>query len=720
VTDAARTQQAAQLEEYRAEIDGLRAELDATSQGLLAMHRELSEHQEELEQARVAAVRADRAKAAFLASMSHEIRSPLNVALGFASLLGGTALTAEQAEYTETLLGACNHLRDLVDGILDLSKVESGLLELEEAPFDLVACVEAATGMVALGAEKKSVALAALFTPGIPEIVVGDAVRMRQILVNLLSNAVKFTAAGQVCVEVTARPAGTEPHCRFTFDVRDTGPGIPEETMSRLFQPFAQASTSITRQFGGTGLGLSITRQLAERMGGGVTVTSTPGEGATFTATVMLRRGEPVRPGSRAEPPLAGTQVLVVHPESVIAEAIRRHLVAWGARTLVTDSVTDAARYSIRWNDVALAIVGLGRDPDAAVDQPPGSDPISAIHALARSRDQPLPVVAVTPLAWRRRPAEPFPTVPTVTGTPIRRDRLRDAILDALGLPGMTANGTAPAGSASALSPALNVLVVDDQAANQRALALMLNQSGHQADVVGDGEAAVAAIIAGNYDLVLMDVQMPRLDGIAATRQARLGRPGEQPPIIAITADATPQTRESCLRAGMNGFLSKPIARADLIRAISAATEQRSPTASTAARPPCDDANAAPAIRVLYIDDNPMLRTLVERILAREAGLALVTAADGRAGLDLAVAHRPDVILVDLHLPDMGGEQIIQELRREPRTSGIPIIVVSGDVSPGTARRLADLGATEHIAKPFDAGQLKASIAAASRRSAPA
>jgi signal transduction histidine kinase/CheY-like chemotaxis protein len=697
-------EQGAQMSRLRAEVDGLRSELDATSQGLLAMHGELSGQRAELERAWAAAVQASEAKAAFLASMSHEIRSPLNAALGFASLLQETELTADQAELTETLLGACSHLRGLLDGVLDLSKIESGLLELEEIPFDLTGCVEDAASIVAQLAEEKSVAVAAFFAPGLPETVVGDPVRVRQILVNLLANAVKFTVSGHVFVEVTAQAAGDEPHIRLEFGVHDTGPGIPEIVMARLFQPFAQADTSVTRHFGGTGLGLSITRQLAERMGGGVTVRSIPGEGSTFTAAVLLRRDGPMRPGHRPEPLLAGAQVLVVHPQQVVAEAIRRHLAAWGARAVVADSVADAALDSLPWDAFALAIVGLGGQPAGAGGEPPGGDPVRAVRALASGREQPLPVVAVTPLAWRRPADGPLAAVRTVTGTPVHRDRLRGAILDALGLPTETIAAPEQPGGESA--PALHILVADDQEVNRRALSLLLNRMGHRVDLVSDGEEAVDAIAAGDYDVVLMDVQMPRLDGISATRQALSRRPGPHPPIIAITADATAQTRESCLRAGARGFLSKPVTRADLARAISEAVGRR---------PPAGHPQAGPARQVLYIDDNPMLRSLVERIAASEPDLALITAADGHTGLDLASALLPDVILLDLQLPDIGGERLIEELRREPRTSGIPIVVVSGGFSPGIVQRLAGLEAVDHLAKPFDAVQLKASIAAAAR-----
>jgi CheY-like chemotaxis protein len=493
--------------------------------------------------------------------MSHEIRSPLNAIIGFTSLLQETRLTTEQAEYAGTLAVAASHLKDLVNGILDLSRVESGKLELEEIPFDLAACVEEAAGLVAHQAEEKGIALAVLFTPGIPEIVVGDPLRLRQILVNLLSNAVKFTGHGHVTIEVTARPAAGGRDCRLAFDVRDTGPGIPASTLDQLFDPFTQADTSITRRFGGTGLGLTICRQLAERMGGQITVESAPGQGAAFTAVVTLRQAAQAAP----DRPLSGIHVLLVHSRPVVAEAARRHLAAWGATATVAPSCDAAAGRSTEWADAALAVVEAGRDP---------AELSRTIHALAGARGgRPLPVIGLTPLAWHRPAAAPFPVAWTVTAAPIRGPHLRAAVLGALGRP----------------------------------------------------------------------------DSI---------------------------------------------------------TEHR--TALPAAAPPAR--HPAATKKVLYIDDNPTLRSLVGRILASDPRVSLLTAADGGTGIQLAAAELPDLILADLHLPDMNAENLIQQLGTAHHTSAIPVIIVSGDSSPATVKHLTSLGAAAYLTKPFDAEGLRAAI----------
>jgi CheY-like chemotaxis protein len=257
-------------------------------------------------------------------------------------------------------------------------------------------------------------------------------------------------------------------------------------------------------------------------------------------------------------------------------------------------------------------------------------------------------------------------------------------------------------------SAALRVLVAEDDPANQRVIAMLVSRLGHHADLAGDGEQAVTAIAGGDYDLILMDVHMPRLNGIAATRRVRAQRPGDQPPIVALTGSATADTREACLRAGMNGFLTKPIKPSELADLITGLTH--GPPAPPADRRTAGDRTTAR--QVLYIDDNPMLRGLVGRILAKDPDVSLLTAPDGGTGIQLAAAEHPDLILADLHLPDMNGETLIERLRTADHTSTIPIVIVSGDSSPPAVKHLTSLGAAAYLAKPFDAESLRATIAA--------
>jgi signal transduction histidine kinase/CheY-like chemotaxis protein len=510
------------------EIEALRAELDETSRGLLAVYAELSDKSEELDRARTDAERAADAKAAFLANMSHEIRSPLNAVIGFTTLLQDTELTAEQAEYVGIVRGAGDHLRGVIDDILDLSKIESGRLELERIPFDLAACIEDAATMVAPRAEEKGLALATLFGPGAPDAVVGDPVRLRQILVNLLTNAVKFTKDGEVAVEVTGTADGL-----VRMAVRDTGIGIPEEALARVFAPFTQAASDTTRKYGGTGLGLSICRELAHRMGGGLEVTSTVGVGSTFTCTVLFEAAEPA---PSTDPDLRGLRVLVAHGQPVVAESIRRPLSRWGA-DVVCGQGPPAAGSSF---DLMLVDVRSPRDELTAA---------AAVVAVAGFSDR-------APTHGR-----------FLVRTPVRRAQLRDAVLGALG----RQTGTGPARATAEPVQPLRILLAEDNPVNQRATKLLLGRLGHEVDVVPDGVAAVEAILRTDYDLVLMDLHMPRLDGVSATRQARLHRPGDRPQIVALTAGATDANRRACLHAGMNDFLAKPVDARELARVLAAA-----------------------------------------------------------------------------------------------------------------------------------------------------
>ncbi|GIJ58145.1 ATP-binding protein [Virgisporangium aurantiacum] len=396
----------AEIEALRAEVEALRVELDETSRGLLAVYAELSDKSDELERARAEAQRTADAKAAFLANMSHEIRSPLNAVIGFTTLLQGTGLTAEQAEYAGIVRGAGDHLCGVIDEILDLSKIESGRLELESIPFDLVACVEDAVTMVAPRAEEKGLALASLFGPGTPDTVVGDPVRLRQVLVNLLANAVKFTREGEVSVEVDVVPGAVAVafagafaagrRCDLRMTVRDTGIGIPEDAIARVFAPFTQAGTDTTRKYGGTGLGLSICRELAQLMDGGIEVESRVGVGSAFTCTVSLEQAEPGVPDG---PDLRGLRVLVEHGQPLVRESLRRQLSRWGAEVVCGGGTP-----------FDLMIVDARSTPAGALAS--GSTAVIAVVGLAD-----------------RSPADSRYTV----RTPVRRAPLRDAVLGALG-----------------------------------------------------------------------------------------------------------------------------------------------------------------------------------------------------------------------------------------------------------------------------------------------
>ncbi|MFI5957065.1 ATP-binding protein [Cryptosporangium sp. NPDC051539] len=380
-----------------AEVTALRAELNETSRGLMALYAELSAQTDALEQARVAAEAATRAKAAFLADMGHEIRNPLNSVIGFAELLGETELSGEQADYLRPIQAAGEHLRSLMDDLLDFSKLEAGHFTFESITFDLISCVEDALAIAAPQAAAKDLGLAAVFEPNTPRTARGDPTRIRQILVNLLVNAVKFTADGNVWVQLTTQ-RGDDGRACVSFAVHDTGIGISPDALERIFVPFAQADVSTTRRFGGTGLGLSIARELSHRMDGELTVASELGVGSTFTSTVHLE----VAAESITDPddqPLSGRSVLLRHEDAITAKALGVHLASWGA-----DVRTEP-------DGEVLAVVGT--------EQLPGRDPG-------------VPVLVVAPLSTRRSELDDAPGVTAVLHTPLRRAHLRTAVEEAL------------------------------------------------------------------------------------------------------------------------------------------------------------------------------------------------------------------------------------------------------------------------------------------------
>jgi CheY-like chemotaxis protein len=297
--------------------------------------------------------------------------------------------------------------------------------------------------------------------------------------------------------------------------------------------------------------------------------------------------------------------------------------------------------------------------------------------------------------------------------TPVRRSHLHDAVLGALGRLPDAPETTGPDGPQPEAGT-LRILLAEDNPLNQRAATLMLGRLGHRTDMVGDGERAVAAIHSGDYDLVLMDVQMPGIDGIEATRRARSHPPGRRPRIVAVTASATPEVRQACLDAGMDDVLAKPFSLADLTRVVEATPHRPRPRPAAVGGPDrgAPPASSARTRRVLYVDDNPMLITLVERILAREPDLIVLTADRGEQALALAATAHPDLILFDLNLPDMTGDVLLRRLRADSATRSIPAVVVSGDTDPATIERLITLGAVDYLTKPFDAARLRGTLAA--------
>ncbi len=671
------------LDEHRL---GLEHEVDIRTRDLIESNRALSGLNHNLEEARAEAMVANQAKSQFLANMSHEIRTPMVGVLGMAELLMGLSLEEKPRALVATIKSSGDALLEILDGILDISKIESGKLELEQGPFELQPLVEEAVGLFAEQAHSKRLDILCDFSADPPLFLLGDSGRLRQVLLNLIGNAVKFTQRGEILMR--CRLLEEDRHwATVRFEVRDTGIGMDQEACERIFQSFTQADSTTTRRFGGTGLGLTIVQQLIELMGGKIEVVSAPGQGSRFHFHLRLRKQSDVCPlVPQVSMQVRRGRILIVDDHAATRSCLRKSLVAMGLRV---ESATDDSEalamlrqaerlgepYALALLDATMeGLCGFELAEVIRADKELVSTRLAVMSSMHNEKEFPLPGVFVLEKPLRKSAMPGWLSM--VLAQQPRQETLK-GISDPVDV---TSTSSLLKGS---------VLLAEDNVTTCELIRLLLEPTGIELTVVGEGQQVLQACESRSFDLILMDWHMPGMDGVEAARALR--QRGDCTPVIALSANAREEDVQVCLSAGMDAHLSKPFRQHQLFSLLHHWIGKSSPP------------SALKCPRVLLVEDSLATQELV-RLILQERRIELDVVSTASEALEATRSINYDLVLLDYNLPDMTGPDVASSMRADALT--LPIVAMTAHTGSEHRMRCLEAGMNDCLTKPFRQQQL--------------